>query len=340
MRKNTFRLSDIFNYRVEIFGFSALMIVYHHLGNRGIPGSTVMPSIIRDVLSFVLSKANIGVDIFVFLSAIGLYYSMSKNSIKDFYLHRFSRVFITWLVIMVPVFIYEDFILFRGGIIRFLLDVSTLSYWVDHANTNTPWFVPFIIVLYLIYPLLFKLDKQTKHISTIALLLADMVFVIVSSYYSNSFYNDFSFCFARLPIFLFGIIIANHIKKGLSLKKYVVIIYIICTVLFYVIWFFLDLPLGIDMLYGSVLAVGILLTYSHLRNYYQIKITTKLFLLFGTVSLEMYLVHTVILRVVDRNQLPDAVFATLYILLPLVSLLISKVYSIITKKLLLLFLKE
>ena len=108
------RLNKVFEYRTEIFGFSALMIVFHHLGNRGIPGSSVMPSIIRDVLSFVLAKANMGVDIFIFLSAIGLYYSMSKNSVKDFYLHRFSRVFLTWLVIMVPVFIYEDFVIFRG----------------------------------------------------------------------------------------------------------------------------------------------------------------------------------------------------------------------------------
>lgn len=114
MKNKSVRLNKLFEFRTELFGLSALMIVFHHLGNRGIPGSSVMPSTIRDILSFVLSKASMGVDVFVFLSAIGLFYSMSKNSVKDFYLHRFSRVFVTWLVIMVPVFIYEDFVLFGG----------------------------------------------------------------------------------------------------------------------------------------------------------------------------------------------------------------------------------
>jgi len=154
-----------------------------------------------------------GVDIFIFLSAVGLFYPMSKNSIKDFYLHRFSRVFITWLVIMVPVFIYEDFIFSKVSVLDFFLDVTTLRYWVDHANTNTTWFVPFIIALYIMSPLLYKADIRTKHISTVFILVLSIVFNVISSSFPNQMVINYSFCFSRLPIFLFGLLVSGTVKK-------------------------------------------------------------------------------------------------------------------------------
>ncbi len=332
MKKGFLQLSDIFNYRVEIFGFSALMIVFHHLGNRGIPGSSVMPEVMKDIFSFVLLKANIGVDIFVFLSAIGLYYSMSKNSVKDFYLHRFSRVFVTWLVIMVPVFIYEDLVLSRGGIIGFLLDTTTLRYWFDHANTNTPWFVPFIIVLYLIYPILYKVDERTKHTGTIILLIFSVGFVVLGSLLPIQLFSDFSFCFSRVPIFLFGILIAGPIKNGKGISKITWILIMSGALVLYIIWFFIKLPQGIDMLYGSIVSVGLIAFYSFVKRNDRLKVSAKLFVFFGAVSLEMYLIHTVILRVVDKSDIPDLIFASLYILLPLTSVLLSRFYAFIVKR--------
>lgn len=84
---------NLFDYRTEIYGFSALLIVFHHLGNRGIPFASSMPFGLNLFIDFVFSKAYVGVDIFVFLSAVGLYYSMDKHSVKTFYYNRFIRFF-------------------------------------------------------------------------------------------------------------------------------------------------------------------------------------------------------------------------------------------------------
>lgn len=158
--KKTKIFNPLSEYKLEIFGLSALMIIYHHLGNRGVPGLTMLPEVMQNILRFILLKSNIGVDVFVFLSALGLYYSMEHNTVLRFYVNRIRRVFVSWFVIMAPVFIFEDFFLEKDGIVGFILDITTIRYWVDNPNTHTPWFVPFIMVLYLIFPLLYYLDKK------------------------------------------------------------------------------------------------------------------------------------------------------------------------------------
>lgn len=62
-------LGDLSRYRTELMGLSALLILICH--------STAyidMPSIVV----YALSVANIGVDLFLFLSGMGMWYSLQK----------------------------------------------------------------------------------------------------------------------------------------------------------------------------------------------------------------------------------------------------------------------
>ncbi len=339
--KQEFSLNRIFDYRAEIFGLSALMIVYHHLGNRGFPGIDLLPGFIANTITFVLSKAYLGVDVFVFLSAIGLCSSMSRNSVKDFYVHRLLRVGITWILIMTPVFVYEDILNSQGGVAGFLLDVSTLRYWVDHSHYNTPWFVPFIMALYLIFPLVYKLDIKTKHISTVAFFLLSTGFVIFSQFYTTAFYTDFTFPLSRLPIFFFGVSIYKYIIDGAEIKKSLMYVFTAIVLALYIMWSFLDLEDGLDKLCASVIAFGFVMIYSCFRCAINITWITKALAFIGAVSLEMYLIHHgVILRAIDGYNVPNLLFASMYILLPLISLALSMVYSYLSKKLQALILKN
>ena len=209
---------DLMKYRTEMFGFSSLLIVYHHLGNRGVPLVKYLPDVLQSIIVFVLSKAYIGVEMFVFLSAVGLCFSMSRNTVKRFYFNRFLRTFV-WLTIMFPVFIYEDLIVSRGEVGGFLLDISTLRYWVDNNNTHTPWFVPFIILLYLVFPLIYWMDRKTKHFSTVLICVISVGFLAFSQIYPNQVYLHYRNCFARIPIFTAGILLAERIKNGITFTK-------------------------------------------------------------------------------------------------------------------------
>ena len=331
---NYFCLNNISKFRIEMFGISTLLIIFYHLGNRGIPGASFLVDPISDFLFFLTSKANIGVDVFVFLSAIGLFYSMSRNSIKTFYRNRFSRVLITWFIMMGPTFVKYDIIHSGEGVAKrildFFLDISTLRYWVDYDNSNTPWFVPFIIVLYILFPLLYRLDNCTKHIVTITLIIISIIICFAG--YSNEIIIKYGNCFSRLPIFFIGILMANGVKTKKAIEKIYPIIILCVFVILYILWFFLKLPFVIDMLFGSIVAFLLIMVYSFLREMVNIKHLSKMFISFGSVSLEVFLIHRAILGMFDRYNVPHLLFASFYIILPILSLFLAKLYSSVLEK--------
>ena len=332
MNKNIRIESPIMKYKLEVFGLAAIMIIYHHLGNRGIPGLSFFPSLIQNIVSFVVSKGSLGVDVFFFLSAIGLYFSMKNNNVGNFYINRIKRTFVPWLVIMTPVFIYEDCILDTDGIVGFLLDVTTLRFWVDNSNTNTPWFVPCIIIVYVVFPLIFKLDKITKHYSSLGL----FIFFIVSSILVNGIQGiagtTYLNLIARMPVFMFGVLIAAYLENHKCISKIIVITVFVVTFAIYVVWYFVDLTLALDFLIGSIIAVGLVVSYSYFREIVKPCFVFKLFSLFGTISLESYLVHTVLLRPIDRIGVSDLFFASMYIAMPVGTFFISKGCAYIVKQ--------
>jgi len=63
-------IRDISTYRTQLMGVATLMIIACHAPASGV----VMPRI----LSFALNLGNYGVDIFLLLSGLGVYYSLSK----------------------------------------------------------------------------------------------------------------------------------------------------------------------------------------------------------------------------------------------------------------------
>lgn len=88
-----------------IFGFLTVMIVCYHfcedtLRLKGFPL----------ILKPLGMYGNCGVDIFLLLSGMGLYYSFSKNSnILEFYKKRFVRVLVPYLMLALPYLIWKDF---------------------------------------------------------------------------------------------------------------------------------------------------------------------------------------------------------------------------------------
>ena len=85
MNKRKWDLYDISSARNILFGFATLIIMLFHSSIR-IPRRFPF-------LRFMKKTGNLGVDIFLFLSAIGLYFSFSKNErVIDFYKRRMLRI--------------------------------------------------------------------------------------------------------------------------------------------------------------------------------------------------------------------------------------------------------
>lgn len=68
---STFNLNKISQHRQELMGFSAILILICHAVGNGVK----MPTALSTVLNF----GNIGVDMFLFLSGMGLFYSLQSK---------------------------------------------------------------------------------------------------------------------------------------------------------------------------------------------------------------------------------------------------------------------
>ena len=68
----TLGTKDLSTYRTPLMGMATLMIIACHAPASGV----VLPQ----VLSRLLTMGNYGVDLFLLLSGIGVYYSLSKQS--------------------------------------------------------------------------------------------------------------------------------------------------------------------------------------------------------------------------------------------------------------------
>ena len=89
MKIREIELADVSRYRSELMGAAILFIILFHV-----------PLARSDAFFGLRRCGNIGVDMFLFLSCIGLWYSWVKNpSVKHFYKRRLLRILPTWLII-------------------------------------------------------------------------------------------------------------------------------------------------------------------------------------------------------------------------------------------------
>lgn len=274
-------LNVISRQRSGVFGLAILWIMLFH--------SSL--SFGWSPLHLIKATGYAGVDVFLFLSGIGLFYSMEKDpSPRSFYKKRALRVLLPYLIIALS---YEGIRWGRGQItgVEFLENITFVSYW--RRGYATYWFLAAIVVFYLVYPLIYQVIKR-RWFWAEAVLLAG-AFGLAWWLYQDQplFYRINGFVF-RIPIFLIGCFLAPAVKNGRPLKTIptgavCVIVALVCWFLWVICggdyWFFrmyLFIPLSISLtLLGSMV-----LSWIPERHLIQ-----RVLLFFGGMTLELYLVH-------------------------------------------------
>ena len=163
------KYSLITKYRGQIMGFAAIIVVLLHF-------FVELYSDFRfPIVTTILKRGNIGVDIFLFVSGMGLFFSMTKDSnTLSFYQKRIRRVIIPALIISLPYWLLVGILVNKDTVGMFLLNWTGLSLWT-HGIT-TIWYVSLIMLLYLVYPLIFAI--QRKHSVIIIIIVTIITFLI------------------------------------------------------------------------------------------------------------------------------------------------------------------
>ena len=173
-----------------------------------------------DFTQRILMRGYLGVDIFLFLSGIGCYYSLSKNeSISKWYKKRFVRIFIPYTLIQIPFWVYQ-FSIGEFNIEKQLINFSTIGFWLHHVGA---WYVALLIPLYLFTPPIYKLllngQREIKAVTTIIIIYwgCNIDFGETIETLSNILHN-LQWAFSRVPSFIVGMYLAPFIKNKYECK--------------------------------------------------------------------------------------------------------------------------
>lgn len=196
-------LKKIFKYRNVWIGAAMLWIVFFHAGFWvGSP-----------VLSAFKKVGYGGVDICLFASGIGCYFSLEKDpdSLR-FLQRRLKRLAPAYFCFMIPWLIWKrtTSVMPIKAIVGNLLGIQTLATWEYHFN----WYISGLVVYYILMPYLKKITDSWRCIWQDIFTGVFLVAVSINFWEAG----DNVLIFTRLPVLYAGVVFGKLSKQGYALK--------------------------------------------------------------------------------------------------------------------------
>jgi peptidoglycan/LPS O-acetylase OafA/YrhL len=297
IRDRYIQLDFINKYRNVLFGIAALLIVYFHMYNLDILGNIEFEPL-ANFLFFLKRIGNYGVDIFLFLSGIGLYFSMSKNGVKTFYRNRFLKIIPSFILIVS----FLNIVILFLGMKDILFPYFGLSFLLEGVKFG--WYVHFIIVMYLLYPLIYKYIKKYD---IYGLVIGLFLMVIINLGYMFLFWDSYvniEIALTRLPVFFIGTYFGKLIYSKTKISfNWIIVSFIVQFLVGIVIYMNINviaLRFIVRYLY-CFLGISSVINISWLCSLFKNEnnFCLKFFAFFGSFSLELYLIHEKVYEILE-----------------------------------------
>lgn len=294
-------------------GFCAVVIVFHHV-SQATCASWLNPRYIRHGLDIFVTAGYPMVAMFFFCSGFGLY--KSAKSKPDF----FKRFLPSRLIpILIPTALtFAVYVLFR--IWRKIPLTIDSPFAVNGHETWHPyiWYVPCIILMYILFYIGFGLFKK-DWIGILVVLLgtAGYICFCIKFHYGTWWYNT-------PHMFLMGILVSKYEKKFFEIcKKLYALRLIVTLIITPVLWYVADRAGGMylqifkhpyNAVYGYradlfACLFQVLYTFAFVSMYYLIsmkmKIGNKVLGFFGKFTLELYLIHGIFIHMFGYCMIHD-----------------------------------
>lgn len=223
MSDKTVDMSDLSRYRGQLMGAAMLMVILFHIGGMR-----------HDTIFYCISRCgNVGVDVFLFLSGIGLWFAWSRlvereglsqdvrrtpswRALAAFYRRRYIRVYPAWLVIACAYYIplYAEG---RAGLADTALSIAVNWGFWEHDEL-TFWFIPAIMALYTVAPAYMELIRRKPVWRWMP--AAAMMLCVLVQYWAplHRTVGHLEIFFSRIPIFLIGVNAGLWVKQGRCLE--------------------------------------------------------------------------------------------------------------------------
>lgn len=230
-----FPLDLVSRYRSQIYGLSILYIAFFH-GNAI---DAVDYSFGRDSLMLfrkIMNNGNVGVDIFLFVSGISLYFAHARGpEVYEFLRKRLLRLWLPVAVIY-GVYWFVRFALFGHSIPDFISRILMLAFWEN--GDQSIWFVSLIAVLYLIYPLLYGFLFVKGGAGSLLLrcfLVMAICYLAIISFaeIGGESYEMIEIAITRIPVFILGAALGKFVYEKRRIPTVFSLVFIAGTVFFW-----------------------------------------------------------------------------------------------------------
>lgn len=281
------QLAGISRYRGELMGAAMLFVILFHV------------SLSRDDPFYGLRRCgNVGVDMFLFLSGVGLWFAWTKQpSVRAFYRRRLLRILPTWLLVA-GVFYGADYLgqrRFSTDIIDLIGDVTVnWDFWLHDELTF--WYVPAIMMLYLFAPHYMRLITRHPLYRWLPLLMVVWCVMVQWVQPIHRAVGHIEIFWSRVPIFFIGINMGRSVKEQRTLEGSALWLLLLAFAMIFGTSVYLEqvshgrFPLFVErMLYIPFTVTGVLLL-----NYVFSRLpqcVNRCLRLVGALSLEVYLLH-------------------------------------------------
>ena len=258
-----FDFSDFSKKRSQLMGISMLLIMIFHCGlylnSRYTPFCVV------------------GVDFFLVISAIGLFFSLSKNQDKlSFYKKRVLRILPTYLIVAAPYFAHNQ----KFEIGNYLFNLSGLCIIDDQRYF---WFIGQILICYLLAPFYFGLMKYKLSI------LIPFITLIVC-HYLGLLFPTLAIMLNRFAIFFLGFHLAALVYNKKVINSWLILPVCVLSIVLIPIIGNMQIYEGYQRIAYFFLSIPALAGMVMLLNKCP-SVIDKCLVFVGGITLEIYLLH-------------------------------------------------
>ena len=241
---------------------------------------------------------NVGVDIFLFLSGVGLWFSWVKTpDVRRFYRRRLLRIVPTWLVVATA-FYLPDYLgarRFSRSIVDLIGDITiNWDFWLHDELTF--WYVPAIMALYLVAPWYMRLVQSRPIYRWLPLLMVVWCVMVQWVLPIHHAVGHLEIFWSRVPIFFIGINFGELVRTRRQLPGESVWLLLLTFLMTFGTCLYLEqvrhghFPLFVErMLYIPFTVCTVLVMNGIFRRMPQW--VNSAFRFVGALSLEAYLIH-------------------------------------------------
>ena len=325
------KLEKMLKYRSVWMGIAMLWVVFYH--SFPVVGG----------YSFFKNIGYGGVDLCLFASGVGCYYSLSKSDdVFEFTKRRFVRIFPTYWCFLPFWFLYA-FKAFEMTVPDVIGNIFGVQNFTGKGNAFN-WYISAILLFYILAPFLKKrCDKCDTAFKQAVVIL--ILFAFTVPFWNSS---TLIITISRLPIFYIGMLFGKLSKNGVKLDFLKSFLWIAVSVVGFVMLWLAFKKYGeyrwSHALYWYpfiLITPGLCIAVSYLMNLLDKSKASswivKLLSLIGKYSFEVYLVHILIFDtvnyMVNEGIVPQEklVYILAIISIPFACLILNLLAKLITK---------